>query len=1074
MFHNILHVGLKENTKLRRQVKSLFKIAQKELNKNNEGFRAFLNDPTIDITDPAYQYEVEAAKERYDYIFNNAETVKSGGIDSATGIDRTQEMSNYLDEFITFGLTNKNFINALAKIQLVKTSYAKHISGDLIGDTIIETLQNIFQKVMDFFYQKFTTHTSGDVMSQELENLALSLSKYDSKQKSKVYQAILKSDMASSKFAHTMNNYIKAGVKKLPIAKTAIALKETVTMVKESDTAIGQWLREVGYAYRKLDHGIVKSIIAEASGRTDRLAWIHELTDKRNIWLDAAKESETETTIKVSNELFKEKPTDQEKISITKAALKTDMITLLNSFGLTGIQKMLENSDEINKQINNINNDLKADLELSPYADYYNHASDAMGHFMVHSRARKGEVVFQNSWLIAELKNHSADGEITGAAAKKAHALIEQLGSLYALKYTANNHKNNLLNLLKTDDKGINGVLRLHEVLKEKAVKGAFQGDKYKFIKGYTKQIINPRIGFKYGTLADEETLTAAGYRRQNTVIGRDLDDPTNNIPFYIYTSKTGRANDWNSGVLSVTSSRHKGTASDRIAQELNLSPQEVKKQHTLIAAQKNKNINAMGKGFVTTQETGNFLIPSVNSKGQITQYRYMMADSTKDAYLEQKSEFDTVFGAMAGQAIDKSRTNEINTELLMGLKTMYDKEYHNNPEAFVEISANSTDVRLQEIYSMIPVKTRNEAEKIWGSPFIKVSNDILDMAFGYRQYSLVDAFTKNPQELAKLEKIIITVARTLFRGNAVHIINNLETLAMEATKIAKSSIIVKSLHITVGNLGSNMMYLKSKGVPVSQIIKLGYEATVMGDKYQRDNKALNQEKLKLAIAIKNNSSQKSIKGKIARLKTALALNPTTKTIEAGLMPSLVDDIETVTGGQTFQTGIEKRVSAVVDKFPSLVQTVGKNILMTEDTVLFKALNNAVKMTDFIGRYILYNHYTKKEGMSHKEAIISVTDEFVNFNIPTNQKIEYGNLIGALWFTKYGLRILKIIKDAAIAKPYDFFMSLVLSNTMGLDNIANSIPGVTKNLFQNVGDPFTTFMDSTNEPIIINLFDQSF
>ncbi len=140
---------------------------------------------------------------------------------------------------------------------------------------------------------------------------------------------------------------------------------------------------------------------------------------------------------------------------------------------------------------------------------------------------------------------------------------------------------------------------------------------------------------------------------------------------------------------------------------------------------------------------------------------------------------------------------------------------------------------------------------------------------------------------------------------------------------------------------------------------------------------------------------------------------------------------------------------------------------MTEDTKTFKFLNNAVKMTDFVGRYILYDHYTG-QGMNHKEATAAVTDEFVNFDIPTHRMVEYGNMIGFLWFTKYGTRILKTIKNAAIDKPFTFFMTLAMSDHMGVDNIANSMIGV-KNPFSMIGNAPGMALDAADESLYLNI-----
>jgi hypothetical protein len=203
------------------------------------------------------------------------------------------------------------------------------------------------------------------------------------------------------------------------------------------------------------------------------------------------------------------------------------------------------------------------------------------------------------------------------------------------------------------------------------------------------------------------------------------------------------------------------------------------------------------------------------------------------------------------------------------------------------------------------------------------------------------------------------------------------------------------------------------------------------------------------------------------KLENSIERNPVTLSIRSGLMPSLIDDVETVTGGENFPHGIQAQIDKQVAKLPTPIQNVGRVFFLAEDTRIFKELNNAVKMTDFVGRHVLYSHYVKG-GMDHKKAIASVEDEFVNFNAPTHKMIEYGNKVGLLWFTKYGSRVLKVIKDSAVDKPFDVFMAYMMSAQLGMDNILNSIPGVTKNLFAPLGNPFDSFLGSLDESITAN------
>ena len=104
------------------------------------------------------------------------------------------------------------------------------------------------------------------------------------------------------------------------------------------------------------------------------------------------------------------------------------------------------------------------------------------------------------------------------------------------------------------------------------------------------------------------------------------------------------------------------------------------------------------------------------------------MTEETKDSHFQKINDFDSVLGDMAGQILDKSMTPEINEQLVDLLLTMYKDEYHENPGAFVEIGAFSSDPQLREMWYMLPAKTRTYIEKKWGAPKMTIAKDVMSL----------------------------------------------------------------------------------------------------------------------------------------------------------------------------------------------------------------------------------------------------------------------------------------------------------------------------------------------------------
>jgi hypothetical protein len=246
---------------------------------------------------------------------------------------------------------------------------------------------------------------------------------------------------------------------------------------------------------------------------------------------------------------------------------------------------------------------------------------------------------------------------------------------------------------------------------------------------------------------------------------------------------------------------------------------------------------------------------------------------------------------------------------------------------------------------------------------------------------------------------------------------------------------------------------------------------------YQKDTSLIGKLTFELRILEGKAPSvlnQKEINNRKKLIKEAhnrLAINPSTKLIDAGLAPSIVDDINTDTITSPFPTLFEQIGDKVTKRIPEPIKKVGRVVFITESTSMYKMLNNAVKMTDFIARGALYDYYTSPDRgtkkMTHKQAAEKVMDEFINFDVPTHRTTEYLNAIGIMWFTKYAFRILSVIANTVKDNPYKTLSTFAITSLFNTSNIILSTPIIFKDM-SNLFLPITGF---TPETIITNTVD---
>lgn len=1080
LVHHVTTSALASDVRLRNQVADVHEETRAAFEEKYgaNAFRVFLSDPDIDITDPANAFEVMAAKERWDYIF-----------ESESNEDGTY---NALDEFITFGVTNENFINELSKVELSDKATRQGKWGSVFEKNLQTTIENIFNKVMDFIQQKFRYEQTSSKANEQIENLVVALTQVNNRKKSALYEFAAENEARLTAFAEVIDNKVVNTVKKT--AKTAFKQTKVGEMydmfkkIPELDNLISETMRSALVWYNDREYGLVGSLVTEMKSNTARMQPFHNLLGKRKLVIDAAGNQAAKTMKDTLNKLFKRELSEAERTSVTKAGLKTDLSSLMHNTSLSAMEVFLSDDNAREAQIDVLLDSIRNDPALNPYLNYFAVSSDSLGYYMVTSRTKGNTVPMMNAHNISNLMNTKHTDSLTFDQEAKAKDIIDQLATLYSLRYVTSKNKNRLAALIKEDPESIGSVLTHHLVIQEEALKELFSGNRTLMQKGYTKAILNPRTKYLMGTKDDQASFEEMGYTMQKSPIPRDLKDPVQD-DIYMFKASIGTANDLQSMIASTTQNSAMGADPYQVQLQVGntitpgVKAKDINKDMSAVMRDR---INAMFKAPLPVA-TGNRIVPSNNMipkfdpTGYITEVRYMMAESTKDSLLDQQSYFDDVMPSMSRQIIDKKNTPAINAELVDTLKTMYDEEKPDMRKTYLEVSPYSKDKRLRDIYYMLPPKTKTYINSNWGDHKMMVAPDVIDIAFGQRKYTLLEMFGKDQESRNMFENTMVSVMKLTLgfnnilskeqlnsrEGRALTRAKNIEDFMIQLTRIIKDNIVVRSGVVTRANYASNLAYLKSKSMNLKDITELTREGVSGAIRYQKDKAEIEVTKQQMIMTERNPSISpakkevllKNYDRKIKSLNNKLALNPSTALIEAGLMPDVVDDTDTSNIQSPYKHGLNALIDKTLDKLPNKVEKVGRTVFMTDDTEGYRILNNAVKLTDYSARFALYHHYISK-GMEHQEAFESVIAEFINFDLPTHRMLEYANHIGLVWFSKYQLRVLKQIKNLLRDRPFTTMATFLIGLGIGGDHIMNSIPAVTKDTLQVIGNPITMFQDS--------------
>jgi hypothetical protein len=978
--------------------------------------------------------------------------------------------SDYLSQFMAAALT---YAPLYAALQGIETGV---VEGSLREGSLIKRINLLFAKLLNMLSHRATGAKTGQAGGEALSALAHHLAVIEQKRMTSL-------DLEGDR-AQNVVDKLSAAVKgtndkvRAKIAEKADALQE-----KHSNTIIQGFAGIVGtlagdrveqfwdLVYRIRDdvdnerYGWLASTINEARGVRDVNEIAHLLLDQANTHEQLRKKTMIRTT-KFAEGLFDTKLEKEQSVAFTRVVLRTGLHTLLRDFRLKDITKMLSDQQKVDHEIRNYERQLKTIKGIKFY-DYYLTSAKALGHQMATGKVTVTNLV-TNTHNITYMAGTRDIGKVDDTVGEQVEHILDPLISLYALKYSSLEHRRAVAKVAGLEsqraDKG-NGFLATmlwQKKAEEDAQTNLFAQDKYHMVKGYTKDIFNPHLDLITAEARDEAMLEQAGYVEVTTQPLKN--DAADTGPLKKLFVMNGRGlNSMQLGFLSNTGKRFMGSAAhgDLIDSDTGQPNPKSKVINKRIAYNKQRDLKAMyrnGEAFDPTKVRENYLVPVFNGKGEAVNYRYLMAEETKDSVLKRDNRLEHVMGHMAGSALDKAATPANNQRGIDALFAQYEDSYLEEPQAFVEVSDTSTDPEVRERYRLLPKETRDYAKQVWGSNKIMVRKDTYDLAFGYRKYSLYNAFTK-PEELrTHLDRFMVWMLGEVVirdeQGNITHKLGSQRALQLlkmenawqEIVKEVKDLIVIKNFWTLWGNEMSNFTLLALSGVPLKKIIKnkiVAYQATVA---YQKADEELAQIQIQLDTGYVLGGNRTALEQRVVELQDELQQNPVRVLVDAGMFQTLVEDV----GAEEDPYSYKSRFTETVDKYTGaasdreIVQgarKVGKFLLMTHDTGLYKFLNKATILSDFTSRYVLYEHLTtrKKNTLDSHTALMQARASFVNYDVPTHKATQYLNDMGLVWFTKYYLRIQAVIFNTVRENPLGALSLLGLDElTGGFSDILDS------------------------------------
>lgn len=1025
-----LKYGLDNFTPSVLTARSLYAQAKRELTAED-----FLTDPNNKS-----QFEMDLARQRYDAVFGNSAVVAD-----ATG------RSNRLANFIALVETNESLRERLSQIPVRATR-------ETPATNFVDRVGQLVNRVLVWLSGLATRSLTSRDIASRLSVLAKNISHVDSTSRDTLFGRIWR---GSENIVENTQDKLKASGNKLrkQLQKVEAKVPGSVAFGIKAGTAVfnDQDAEDVRTAItnivmtmnQKDKLNAISELVFEFVGTNETNQTIHTLLTQKNMAADRARQIIREMVPGMIEKAFVSL-NQTEKEAIQKVVANTDMAYLFaNNYSLARLNELLTNPAELTKEIQSMESQLNSTGGVNS-AFYIKSA---------HGLAQ--QMVYGVSPLAYQLSNAGAIARLIGTgrtrpndtAVESATQLIDTLASLSALRELSDADKATVSEVMKRemtkgepDNNGMTFTLKYYRSLQQAELAKAGGDATMSAVKGFTPTLADPNKKVVIASVKDEAMLSRKGYVRGARVPRDSMDFRQESM--YYYHSNNGGEPRWIAGVMSTLQTTVGGvnpltgrsvngymtpgawTASERLAMN----------------SMKRGEIDKLFDAANPMPKTGaSYMQPVLNQAGTIMGYSYQMPRANKEAHLDIDNDFTKVMAAWEGRIAEEIQAARYNNMLMQRLHEMYKKDARmGNAYQYLTINKNSTDPQLKEIYELMPIEMKEMAKEIWPNGDIKVRKDLLNNAFGYREPSVLNMWTGQSGYSKEFEQGFVTMAETLFGKNAARYLRLGERGIMEFVKEMKDWIVVRSVIVSAANLVSNMVHLATIGISPVTMAKDMSTAVLAAEEYRRNEKIINEYSHYLAVG-HNPQKAGEYQRRISELKDFQARNPVAELIQAGLLPTIAEDL----GQQDDYSLKDKAVSTLsryTNSVPEGVKRAAKEIAMSRDSHVYFFLNRSIQYGDFVAKYSMYKQLTtrKNNPMDKESALAQVMSEFINYDVLPSRTRAYLDAMGLTWFLNYKIRIQKIILKTIRENPIRaLFLMSHLSSESALPNItdANLITG---------------------------------
>ena len=794
-------------------------------------------------------------------------------------------------------------------------------------------------------------------------------------------------------------------------------------------------------------NGFVTSIAASFIGESDASAPIRALGSSEQAQIESERQNENYVTSRAIRDSFTQELTEEENALVFKGALRADVAILFaNGSSVRDVAELLRDPTALQTAIDSRVANLNNTSVSQGTKNFWLNSAYGLARHMITGRTYNGYQL-RSAAAIANAVGTELEGD------QAATLDIDILTTLVALQNLSN--KEQTAELFEREANGIRVLTRVARVAKNRERTKYGQGTEFAQVKGYVADILNPNRALSVVNAKDRTNLLRKGYTDAGEFL-KDPSDPSRGT-LYVVKSEGAGISRYVRGAMNTVTATITGINPNTGLEGANGLPSYgLRSQLTRINRAKRADINNLTQSFNPSSTPVTSLVPAVGINGEVIGYNYPLDNATKEEFLQQDFTPEDSISSWNARILEEARTFKANEMLVGLLARRWKNAVGSEKNQFVAISARSTNDALRERWNLMPAEMKAQVREQFGGETMYVHASELDNALGQREFSLVNT-AYEARDRSRVAALTLGFIEQIYGKPAANILRAGERGIIDAVKVAKDFIVVKSIIVSAVNILSNVVQLGLTGSLTRRGFQDANVAVNSALDYDNTQKSIN-DLTSLRIASNDNTRRRELTTEINRLQRRLEGNPIHELALAGLRPTTLEDLES-TDRYSAAASIKNRLGNYIPDSLTEPNSIIGNLAIFRSSRVYGLLNRSVELGDFVGKYVTYQKL-RREGVSQEDALNRARREFVDFGALTNSKMEYLMRVGLLPFWKWKIGVVRIISRIILQSPASV-LGFVLGNSLtGID--APSPLDVTDTGYGSVGSPLSLIRGAFN------------